>query len=166
MDAVLIDELIDILNKEAAIYEGVLKLSKNKTDTIVAGKVAELEGITRLEQSMILQMGKLESEREKLIEKLASQLKIPVEEITISSLEKLLHKEQAGRLRACHRSLDKVLKELSDTNGLNSRLIKNSLDYIDFSINLLANSSSAGNLYGNAGQASDSKKRNFFDVKL
>ena len=166
MDAVLINELIDILNKEAAIYEGVLKLSKNKTETIVAGKVAELEGITRLEQSMILQMGKLEGEREKLVDRLSVQLKVAAEDITISSLEKLLQKEQAGRLRACHKSLDRFLKELSDTNRLNSKLIKSSLDYIDFSINLLANTSSAGNLYGNAGQASDSKKRNFFDVKL
>lgn len=166
MDTVLINELIDILNKEAAIYEGVLKLSKNKTDTIVAGKVAELEGITRLEQSMILQMGKLEDEREKLIDRLSVQMKVAAEDITISSLEKLLQKEQAGRLRACHKSLDRSLKELSDTNELNSKLIKSSLDYIDFSINLLTNTSSAGNLYGNAGQTSNSKKRNFFDVKL
>lgn len=165
MNTVLIDELIDILNKEAAIYEGVLKLSKSKTDTIVAGKVSELEGITRLEQSMIMQMGKLEAQREKLVGELSVQLKVAAEDITISSLERLLGEEQSKRLKACHRSLDKALKELSGANKLNSKLIKNSLDYIDFSINLLA-SASSGNMYGNAGQASDSKKRNFFDVKL
>ncbi len=165
MNTVLIDELIDILNKETAIYEGVLKLSRSKTDTIVAGKVSELEGITRLEQSMIMQMGKLEAQREKLVGELSVQMKVAAEDITISSLEKLLGEEQSERLKACHRSLDRALKELSGANKLNSKLIKNSLDYIDFSINLLA-SASSGNMYGNAGQASDSKKRNFFDVKL
>lgn len=163
---VLINELMEILNKEAAIYDGVLKLSKSKTDTIVAGKVAELEGITRLEQSLILQMGKLEDEREKLIDRLSVHLKIDASEITISSLEKLLQKDQADKLRACHKALDRTIKELSDSNDLNSKLIRNSLDYIDFSVNILSNTSAPGNMYGNSGQESGSKKRNFFDVKL
>jgi flagellar biosynthesis/type III secretory pathway chaperone len=166
LDADMVNELINILNKEAAVYEGVLKLSRSKTDTIIAGRVAELEGVTRLEQSMILQMGKLEEQREELVDRLSVRLKVPAEDITVSSLEKLLEEEQAEKLKACRKTLGRVLKELSDMNELNSKLIRSSLDYIDFSINLLAGTQLAGNMYGNAGQASDSKKRNFFDVKL
>lgn len=166
MDIFLVDELIGILNKEAALYEDVLKLSKNKTGIIVEGKVSELENIVKLEQSMILQMGKLEDVRESLVEKLSKHLNAGPAEQTVTQLSKLLQKENSSRLNACQQKLTKVLGELKDTNGLNSRLIKNSLDYIDFSVNLLTNTGTAGNLYSNSGQANESRKRNFFDIKL
>ena len=63
MDNGTIKKLIEILDKEAAIYEGLLKLSREKTDVIVKGKVTELEGITKVEQSMILQLARLEETR-------------------------------------------------------------------------------------------------------
>jgi hypothetical protein len=166
LDSFLVDELISILDKEAALYEDVLKLSKNKTNIIVEGKVSELESIVKLEQSMIFKMAKLEDVREGLVEKLSKQLGVNSNELTITQLSNMLQKEQAGKLNVCHKGLAKVLAELKDSNGLNSKLIKNSLEYIDFSVNLLASTSIAGNLYGNSGQTNDSSKRNFFDVKL
>ena len=166
MDTELMNRLIEVLNKETAMYEGILKLSKNKTDVIVEGKVTELESITRLEQSMILQLGKLEEEREELVDKLAAQLNIKASDITLTSLENNFPKEQSERLENCQKKLPKLVNELGEANVLNSKLIRNSLDYIDFSINILTNAGSTGNIYGNSGQSNDSKKRNFFDMKL
>jgi flagellar biosynthesis/type III secretory pathway chaperone len=166
LDTVLIDGLISVLNKETAMYEGILKLSKNKTDVIVEGKVTELESMTRLEQTMILQLGKLEAEREKLVDTIAAELKLKAPDITLAGLEKLFPKEQAEKLKACHNKLPKLVKDLGEANVLNAKLIRNSLDYIDFSINILTNVGATGNNYGYSGQSSDSKKRNFFDMKL
>ena len=166
MDTVLIEGLIDVLNKETAMYEGILKLSKNKTDVIVKGKVTELEGITKLEQSMILQLGKLEEDREKLVDTIAAELKMKASNVTLAGLEKLFPKEQAEKLRACHNKLPTLVKDLGEANVLNSKLIRNSLDYIDFSINIMTNVGATGNNYGYSGQSNDSKKRNFFDMKL
>lgn len=166
MDNVLINSLIDVLNKETALYEGILKLSKSKTDVIVEGKVSELESITRLEQSMILQLGKLEEGREELVDKLAVQLNVKASDITLASLEKLFSKEQAEKFKNCHNTLPKLVNDLSDANVLNSKLIRSSLDYIDFSINILTNAGSTGNNYGISGQSSALKKRSFFDMKL
>ena len=166
MDIVLIDRLIEILNKETAVYEGIFKLSKNKTDVVVEGKVSELEGITRLEQSMVIQLGRLEDEREELADKLAVQLNVKSSDITLDSLRKMLPKEQSDKLENCHNKLPKIIHDLGEANTLNSKLIKNSLDYIDFSINVLTNAGSAGNNYEYSGQSSNSKKRNFFDIKL
>ena len=166
MDTLLVDRLIEVLNKEAAVYEGILKLSKNKTDVIVEGKVSELENLTRVEQSMIIQLGRLEEEREEMVEELAVHLKVKSSDITLAGLEKLFPREQAEKLKDCHRALPQIINDLSEANVLNSKLIRNSLDYIDFSINILTNAGSTGNNYGNSGQSDNSKKRNFFDVKL
>jgi hypothetical protein len=166
MTNALIDELIDVLNKESVLYEDILKMSGSKTDIIVQGKVSDLESITRIEQALILQIGKLENEREKIADRLAKQLKVEPSEITVTKLSKYLPKGDASRLKACCIKFGSTIKSLSDTNGLNSKLIRNSLDYIDFSLNIFSNAGSANNLYSNLGQTNDSKKRNFFDMKL
>jgi hypothetical protein len=166
LDTVQIDRLIELLNKETALYEEILKLSKNKTDVIIQGKINELESITRLEQMLILQIGKLEEEREKLVDAIAAQIGMKPSEVTLSGLEKLFPKERAEKLKTCHSRLPGVVRELGEANGLNSKLIKNSLDYIDFSINILTSVGATGNNYGYSGESSDSKKRNFFDMKL
>jgi len=162
----LVDQLIDILKSEATLYDSILKVSRKKTGIIIDGKISELESITKLEQAIVMQVGKLEDARENLVEKLSAQLNLDSSRITISDISKLLQREQANRLNTCQFALEKVLEELKSANELNSKLIKNSLEYIDFSINLLANTSVAGNLYGNSGRANDSKMRNFFDMKL
>lgn len=166
MDTISVKKLIDVLNRESIIYEGILKLSKEKTDVIVKGKVTELEGITRAEQTLILQLGKLEEEREALVGELAGQLGKKPEEITVSELEKILPAEQSRELKESSSKMTGLINELRGTNGVNSKLIKNSLDYIDFSINILSNAGSSGDIYGKSGQSNDSGKRNLFDMKL
>lgn len=165
MDTALVDRLIEILNTETSIYENILKLSKNKTDVIIAGKVSELEGITRLEQSIIIKLGKLEEEREEAVERLAAELDSDAADITLAGLLEILPKEQSEKLKHCHETLSKNFSQLCEANVLNSRLIRNSLEYIDFSINILTNAGSTGN-YGNSGRSDDQRKRNFFDMKL
>jgi len=166
LDTNSVKKLTEILDKEASIYEAILKLSREKTDIIVNGKVNELEGITKVEQSMILQLGKLENERERIVEEIAAQLGIPAEEVTVSRLEKMLPKDQSAELKDCQQKMTDIINDLRHTNDVNSKLIKNSLDYIDFSVNILTNAGSSGDIYGKSGQSNDSKQRNFFDVKL
>ena len=166
MDTKPADKLIDVLNKELAIYKDILKISRNKSDIIVKGRVSDLESITKLEQTMIFQLGRLEGERERLVEELAGGMGIKADEITLSGLEEVLPEEQKEKLSRCRKQFSNTIKNLRDANALNSRLIKNSLDYIDFSINLLTYAGAAGNNYENSGQSKDGDRKNFFDMKL
>lgn len=166
LDILLIDKLIDILEQENRIYSDILNISKNKTDIIVKGKVSDLENIVKLEQSYVIRIDKLENERQETVEKLARELELDEEDINISGIIKKLDRENAQRLNACRESIMHTLEELKSLNELNSKLIKNSLEYIDFSINLLASADSAVNNYSNSGKVNDSKKRSFLDMKL
>ncbi|HHW49619.1 MAG TPA: flagellar protein FlgN [Clostridiaceae bacterium] len=166
MVASLIDKLIDILEQENEIYTDILNMSKNKTDIIVKGKISELENIVKLEQSYIARIGKLENEREEIVEKIARQLVLDKDDINISGIIKKLDQENAARLKTCRESIMLTLKELKSVNELNSNLTKNSLEYIDFSINLLASIDSTANNYSNSGRVNDPKKRSFLDMKL
>ena len=162
----MINELIDVIEQENRVYDDILKISKNKTGIIVEGKVTELESIVKLEQSLVLQMSRLENQREALVDKMSGVLKMKPEDITITGLARQLEADQARKLKHVQDKLVYTLKELKNTNELNSKLIKNSLDYINFSVNILTDAGAGSNNYGNNGQVGDSKKRSFFDVKL
>jgi len=166
LETQIISELIAVLEQEARVFDDILKISKNKTNVIVSGKVNDLESIIKLEQALVLQIGRLENVREELVLKLSKQINIKPSEITLSQLSKLLHNDQTDILKKFQNRINNLINELRNTNDLNSKLIKNSLDYIDFSINLFAAMGPASNNYGNTGQLGDPKKRNFFDMKL
>ena len=166
LDTLTTDKLVEVLNQEAAVYEDILKISRNKTNIIVEGKVSELESLVKLEQSLVLKMSRLEASREKLVEKLASELGIESQEPSISEIMERLGADETEKLKSCQLKMSEVLGEVKNLNGLNSKLIKNSLDYIDFSINLLTAAGSPNDTYGNTGHINDSKKRSFFDKKL
>ena len=166
MDITAVNRIIEVLTKETLLYEEMLALSKNKTDIIVNGKVSELESITKLEQTMILKLSKLEDDREELADKLAVDLGLKPAEITLGGLISRLPEKLANELEGCCKKLPAILNKLKESNSLNSRLIKNSLDYINFSINILSSVGPSDNNYVNSGEAISSKSRNFFDMKL
>lgn len=165
MNGQKINELMDVLEREAGIYDDLLKISQNKTDIIVKGKVSELDNITKLEQTLILNMSKLEEIRESIINDLSAELGVNQSDMTISELLKYIDNSQVQKLEAYKTNLLDKIKEIKEVNELNSKLIKNSIDYINFSINVIS-SAPADNNYGNTGITNETKKKTFFDVKL
>jgi flagellar biosynthesis/type III secretory pathway chaperone len=166
MDMELVEKLTDILTKENDIYETLFKISNNKTDLIVSGKVNELENIVKIEQSLVLKIAKLEDQREKIVEAMSATLGKKPESITVSELVEHLGQENSVELKACQDKMLKNIKNLKNNNELNSKLIKNSLEYIDFSINMMTSIGTVTNSYGSSGSADEAKKRSLFDVKL
>lgn len=162
----MINELAKVLEQETALYGEILDISKGKTNVIVEGKVSELESIVKIEQSILFQIGRLEDQREILIGKLSEQLGLGGEEVILSKILKHADSENRKKLKACQDKMHSTVNELKNTNELNSKLIKNSLDYINFSLNIITEVNAINTSYGNDGQASGSKKRNLFDVKL
>lgn len=166
LDSQMIEKLVNILEQEEKIYSDLRSISEKKRDLIIQGKVPELESLVNMEQSLILSIGNHEDEREKLVELIASMLSIPSSEITLSKITQSIDDFKSKRLSLCQDRLTQTIKDLKNTNDLNSKLIKNSLEYIDFSINLLSSIDNENSKYGNDGQYGGSAKRTFFDVKL
>jgi flagellar biosynthesis/type III secretory pathway chaperone len=166
LDAQMIEKLVNILEQEEKIYRDLHIISEKKRDLIINGKVPELDSLVRMEQALILNVGNHEDEREKIVEHIAVQLAIKPSEITLSSISKVAGDFYGQRLKLCQDRLATTINALKNTNDLNSKLIKNSLEYIDFSINLLSSAESDNSKYGNDGQYGSSKKRTFFDMKL
>ena len=166
MNSEKVNDLMDILEQETKIYEELLKLSKDKIDIIAKGKVIELDEITKTEQALVLKVGKLEAFREKIVNDLSQELRTNPWDLTISELIRYLDKNQAQRFEEYKTKLLNTINEIKTTNELNSKLIQNSIEYINFSVNVLSTIPEEGNNYGNTGHTNEGKKKTYFDVKL
>jgi flagellar biosynthesis/type III secretory pathway chaperone len=159
-------ELAGVLDQEAVLYNEIYNISQNKTSIIMEGKVVELDKIVKLEQSMVMKLGKLEDIRENLVRQIAQLLGLELEELNLSTLTEKLKGEEVNPLKKSQQSLTETITRLKQANDLNAKLIKNSLEYIEFSLNLMTNTNVSTNSYGNTGQVGNAKKRNLFDIKL
>ncbi len=163
-----VNAVIDILKKEHVYYKDMLELSKSKKRIIVEGKVAELDKIVKLEQNMIVNIGQLERKREEEVAKLSGALGINNAQATITELSKILRPELKKELEDIQKKLQETFTELKTVNDVNGQLIEQSLEYIDYSINLVAGSGmETGSLYEDIGKnKSKQSKKNIFDTKV
>jgi flagellar biosynthesis/type III secretory pathway chaperone len=163
-----VDNIISILKEEYGYYKDILELSKSKKKIITEGKVGELDKIVKLEQNMILNIGQLEKKREEEVSKLCSILGVKHDKITVSEIAKVIQEEQKNELEKVQSELLEILSELKSVNDLNGQLLEQSLEYIDYSINLIAGSGmETGSLYEDIGKGKNrSSKKNIFDTKV
>jgi flagellar biosynthesis/type III secretory pathway chaperone len=157
--------LISLFENEYRVYESILKLSTQKTDIVVEGKVSELENIVKLEQALILQAGRIENQRQEKISHMLESLGLQTDNVNISALKEKATPQQKSLLEDYQNKLIDVVYRLNEVNQINAKLIKNSLDFIQFSLNLVAEADINGNNYGNAGVTKEKAKRNMFDIK-
>lgn len=160
------DNLARLLDKEAEIYEKLLEISERKTKIIVESKVAELESIVKEEQDHIAEIAKLEEERESLVQSAAESTGKDAKELNITELVSMLPDDEAAKLKNSSRNISMILNNLKNINEINGKLIKNALEYINFSINLLSGSSVSVSNYENTGDLKGQKSRSMFDLKL
>lgn len=161
----MLDRLVEILDQEAEVYSDLLQIAGKKKDLIVHGKVKDLDKLVKVEQAHIIHIGKLENQREDMINQICGELGLEKTDITVSELSGKVGRENAAKLNKSRLSILNTIEKLKNENDINSKLIKNSLEYIDFSLNILSSLNSDGS-YLKSGVVNEPGKRNIFDVRL
>ncbi len=137
--ASLIENLISILEAENEEYKLLLELSKEKTPVLVKGDLETLRKIIEKEQFYTDKVASLEKMREEVVGDIATVLNKDVNTLTIRSIVELLkgqEKEQRA-LSQVHDELKRTLKDMVVFNDRNKELIQNSLELVQFEINLM-----------------------------
>ena len=137
--ASLIEELIKVLGDEEKIYAEIIPLAEKKTRIIVNNDLQSLNSITEEEQALIGRISKLERKRQEVIRNIGIVMNKKESElnfITIIDLLKGQEKEQE-ELRKLHDRLKRTIDALKLINERNQMLIKQSIEMIDFDINLM-----------------------------
>jgi len=160
-----VEELKEILSNEGKLYQTLLELGKKKQEIITKGMVKELDQITQVEQSLVLQIGKEEHRREKVVEMIRKEVSLR-DDITVSELIFHLDEEDQIVLEEERQKLMKILSSIKETNDLNKVLIQDSLEFIKFNLNLLTRTEETGSYGQNRGRNQATQRNNLFDIKI
>ena len=137
--ASLIEELIMVLGDEEKIYSEIIPVAEKKTQIIVNNDLQSLNSITEEEQELLGKISKLEKKRQEVIRNIGIVMNKKESELNFVTIIELLNgqeKEQED-LRKLHDKLKRTIDVLSTLNERNQMLIKQSLEMIDFDINLM-----------------------------
>lgn len=137
--ASLIDELVDVLDKENAEYETLISLSTEKTSTIIQNDIEQLQNIIDREQTVVDRVNALEKQRENTVRDICKVLRVEPKELTVKVLIELLKKQPAEqkKLQEVHTKLSRTLNKMVRLNENNQALIKESMEILQFEMNLL-----------------------------
>jgi flagellar biosynthesis/type III secretory pathway chaperone len=169
------DKLINILSALLTEAEELLALSKEKRllliDAAKAEDVESLNGITKREEILVLKINKIEKERLALVAEIAASGKLAGESLaselvkSIFQIKNLAGAEHAGRLEELGVKLKKCVDEISEWNGLNTKLISQYLEFLEFNINVLSSAACEQTYSADPQSASQVKRRALLNAK-
>lgn len=134
----MIEDLVTTLTEQVDCFNNLFLLSKEKREVIINNDVEMLKKITFLENTIINKNNKLEINRLSLIKDIAEVLNKDYETLTLNVLASIIdgqhmHKE----LLEVNEKMRIKLENLKESNNENRLLINNSLEYIDFNLNVI-----------------------------
>lgn len=135
--ATLLETLLGTINEEIKIYDELLAIGKEKKNVIVKNDVEVLKQMNTVELSLTSKLKKLSVKRLENFEDIKMVLGLSGEVTLMNIAEKLKNEDDKKQLLKVREQLKNISKELGAINQINRNLIGNSLDYIDFSINLI-----------------------------
>jgi len=137
--ASLMENLIEVLTKESGAYEGLLDISRRKTAIIVKGDLEALTQLTEEEQDAASVIANLDKKRREVTADIANVLNKDVNTLKLSSLVEMLstRPEEQKALANAIENLKKNADALQMVNIQNSELLKNSIEMVQFELNLL-----------------------------
>jgi len=158
--ASLMQVLIDVLDREEKEYVALLELSKRKTPVIVEGNIEKLQKITDEEQIVVDRLAALDKDREQAMADIADVINRDVKTLKLSYLIDMLEKrpKEKDELARIHDRIKATVGELKTINDQNRVLIEQSLDIVNFNLNLVKSMRQApetGNYNKSAGITGD-----------
>ena len=137
--ASLMENLVDILDKECGMYEKLLGLSSRKTTIIVKGDLKALAEITDEEQYIIGDIQGLEKKRVTVMSDIANVLNMDVNSLKLTDLIQVLEKRptEQKNLAMQRDRLAQVADHVRRVNGQNQELLKSSIEMVQFEMNII-----------------------------
>ena len=137
--ASLLENLIDVLDRENAAYERVAVLAESKTSAIVAGDIENLGKIMEEEQEIVGKIQGMEKQRDKFLADIANVVNRDVETLKLIDLIQMLDKmpDQREKLEGIQKRLRATIDKLREVNDRNQMLLAERLDMVGFNLNMI-----------------------------
>lgn len=137
--ASLMENLIEVLTKENEEYQSLIVLSKEKTPILIKGDLDALTQITEKENVIVSRIQNFEKKRIDIMKDIGNVTNKNYEDIKLDNLIEMMKDRLVERdaLKALHDNLKQTMHDIQILNDRNRELIKNSLEMVEFEINLM-----------------------------
>ena len=158
------DRLAGLLSETLELYRTLLALSGKKREILVAGRAGELEAVTRQEEYLIVQAGKLDNLREEITRDIAVSLGESSGRMSLVRLREAAPPPFAARIAAVEKDFGAVTADLTALNRTNTELIQQALVFINYSISVITRADTPAT-YAPGGEQKNVQGRSLFDRK-
>lgn len=166
MDADL-QEVIELLRGMTELHIQLADIGRRKSDAIVRNEVETVSACMNQESRLTSRVNEMEMARQKAIGGFLSRLgMIPTPAFTMTQLIQLAYKaEEKQALREAQRAMSGALEDLRIVNELNQHLVKQSLEFIQLSLDVYAGPVAEEATYHHPIQGHGFKRQGLFDTK-
>lgn len=133
------NKIINILEKEIEICQGLVDLSKKIRTAVQDNDIEKIDKLVRMEDALTMKFSAIEKSRALLVKEYMLNEGYSGENYCITELKKYVDKKNAKKLTEIKENLTNKISELAQLNQTNNMLIKSRLDWIDFSLKTLNN---------------------------
>ncbi len=147
----LIARLITILSEEMQMYNELLLALREKQNSIIEGKVHELQEAVHKEQTILRRTKAVAASREASFQAVSAALSGEEEIRTLSQLIQMVESSYAERLSDIHRSLQQIHQQVMLANEENRYLLNYSINFVREAARELVRSSDQFPVYSAAG---------------
>lgn len=166
----MLQPIIDSLARLNEIYEELLLLAKRKREALIKTDAAQLTSIHQEEISLLKQADQREKERLEQTALFLQKAGQEKQEVTLAELiEFVTEDQQKQELTDGALELQQTIRELQEYNDFNTQLISDSLQFIQYSLDLFTDQWTDQVNYqppaAQQGKHSSSERRSIFDTK-
>ena len=156
----IIKDLCDLLLEQKKELQALLELAEQEKQIIINGDSEKLEGVVRLEFKQLSKLGAVEKKRLALHKVIASELKLPEQELTVSAIARCVEPEEGNAIIDLQIELVKLINEHAKLNEENRELINAHLEYSELMMELMVDDEDPlNNFYGGDGKAAPDRKK-------
>jgi flagellar biosynthesis/type III secretory pathway chaperone len=128
----MVNNLLANLKKQIELYKKLMEYELKKQESLVENNIQEIETITAQEEKILLEVSRLEDERLHWAEFFGQEIGKEAKEITLADLA-----SSFPVLEEVRQELDQVITKLQDLHQVNSELLKNAVNLVNFTIESL-----------------------------
>ena len=136
--ASLMDDLTQVLENETVEYKKLVELSEGLKEALIESDVPSVERLTAAQEEVSNGIQSLETKRARIMNDIAVVLNRKPEELKVSMLEESLAGQPVlkEKLASVRTELKQTMDELKRVNQTNQTLLRQSMELLEFDLNL------------------------------
>lgn len=146
----MINRLIDIIGKEATLFESFLALFEKQQDMLVANDATGLSEVTERLREKVVESRLLNKQREELVEEIRLDNRIEGD-LNVTRLLDIVDDEQASQLVRLRELITTLNDKIATTRNQNAALLNQSREYIRNMMKMLSKLSHPEPAYSSTG---------------